>query len=141
MVGEIRDFATLDLAFKAALTGHLVLATLHTNDAKTSIYRLLNMGLNLHEITSSLLLVFSQALVARICTSCAGEGCFECNFSGILGREVISEALKLDLDTKLAIKNNALEEHLKATNFEDIYKNASLKISEGKIHKSVLLGL
>ncbi len=120
MVGEIRDAETADMAIKSALTGHLVLSTLHTNTAVGTIVRLVNMGLEPFLINSSLTAVIGQRLVRRICSSCTetyrppqgvaaklglldktgqplelarGAGCRACFKSGYLGREVIAEVL------------------------------------------------
>jgi type II secretory ATPase GspE/PulE/Tfp pilus assembly ATPase PilB-like protein len=120
MVGEIRDAETADMAIKSALTGHLVLSTLHTNTAVGTIIRLVNMGLEPFLINSSLTAVIGQRLVRRVCRSCAeayrppqgiaaklglldtsgeplelvrGVGCRTCFKSGYMGREVIAETL------------------------------------------------
>src|SRR5207344_1883205 len=71
LVGEIRDFETAEIAVKAALTGHLVLSTLHTNDAPSTINRLMNMGIEPFLVASSLNLVCAQRLVRRICKNCS----------------------------------------------------------------------
>ena len=70
LVGEIRDFETAEIAVKAALTGHLVLSTLHTNDAPSTVNRLMNMGIEPFLVASSLNLVCAQRLVRRICKNC-----------------------------------------------------------------------
>ena len=70
LVGEIRDFETAEIAVKAALTGHLVLSTLHTNDAPSTINRLMNMGIEPFLVASSLNLVCAQRLVRRVCANC-----------------------------------------------------------------------
>ena len=70
LVGEIRDFETAEIAVKAALTGHLVLSTLHTNDAPSTINRLMNMGIEPFLVASSVNLICAQRLVRRICTNC-----------------------------------------------------------------------
>jgi type IV pilus assembly protein PilB len=74
MVGEIRDFETAEIAVKAALTGHLVLSTLHTNDAPSTVSRMLNMGIEPFLVTASVNLVVAQRLARRICESCKGAG-------------------------------------------------------------------
>ena len=74
LVGEIRDFETAEIAVKAALTGHLVLSTLHTNDAPSTINRLMNMGIEPFLVASSLNLVCAQRLVRRVCTQLQGRG-------------------------------------------------------------------
>ena len=71
LVGEIRDFETAEIAVKAALTGHLVLSTLHTNDAPSTVNRLMNMGIEPFLVASSLNLVCAQRLVRRICKNCS----------------------------------------------------------------------
>jgi type IV pilus assembly protein PilB len=73
MVGEIRDFETAEIAIKAALTGHMVLSTLHTNDAPATISRLLNMGIEPFLITASLNLILAQRLARKICGDCKAE--------------------------------------------------------------------
>ena len=73
LVGEIRDFETAEIAVKAALTGHLVLSTLHTNDAPSTVNRLMNMGIEPFLVASSLNLVCAQRLVRRVCKECAVE--------------------------------------------------------------------
>ena len=73
MVGEVRDFETAEIAIKAALTGHLVLSTLHTNDAPGTISRLLNMGIEPFLVAASLILIASQRLVRKICLQCKEE--------------------------------------------------------------------
>ena len=70
LVGEIRDFETAEIAVKAALTGHLVLSTLHTNDAPSTINRLMNMGIEPFLVASSVHLICAQRLVRRVCANC-----------------------------------------------------------------------
>jgi general secretion pathway protein E/type IV pilus assembly protein PilB len=118
MIGEVRDFETLEASIQASLTGHLVFATLHTNDAISSITRMIQMGAQTYMVADSLIGVVAQRLVRRICPYCKeeyiptkdelkfiepfleedmkffkGKGCKECHFSGYLGREMISEIL------------------------------------------------
>ncbi|HSC86956.1 MAG TPA: type IV-A pilus assembly ATPase PilB [Polyangiaceae bacterium] len=121
MVGEIRDFETAEIAVKAALTGHMVLSTLHTNDAPATISRLLNMGVEPFLITASVNLVLAQRLARRICGECKveadvdpqvmldlgatpeqaqgakvmkGRGCSNCNNSGYRGRVALYEVMR-----------------------------------------------
>ena len=122
MVGEIRDNETVDIAMKAALTGHIVFSTLHTNDAPSAITRLLNMGVEPFLISFSLNMIAAQRLVRKICIKCKesynidltntieiplsyrktntilykGKGCPDCRNSGYKGRVAIIEALTLD---------------------------------------------
>jgi len=127
MVGEIRDFETAEIAVKAALTGHLVLSTLHTNDAPSTINRLLNMGVEPFLVTSSVNLVAAQRLTRCICKECkgplevpvqalldlglseeqaessemfVGEGCKVCNNTGYKGRLALYEIMPLSDELK-----------------------------------------
>ena len=123
MVGEIRDFETAEVAIKAALTGHLVLSTLHTNDAPSTIVRLLNMGVESFLVSSAVNLVVAQRLVRRVCAECRvvedvpkdalislgareddvgsfvcyrGKGCPVCNGTGYRGRVALYEVMTMD---------------------------------------------
>lgn len=96
MVGEIRDKETLQIAIQAALTGHLVFATLHTNDAPSALTRLLDMGAEEFLVASTLRGVLAQRLIRRICPSCRGEGCPGCSDIGYRGRIGIYELLRVD---------------------------------------------
>ena len=123
LVGEIRDFETADIAIKAALTGHLVLSTLHTNDAPSTIARLVNMGIEPFLVTSSVRLVQAQRLLRRLCKVCKAEvkvpaqtlievgfspeeaktikvfepkGCDKCNQTGYKGRVGVFEVMEMD---------------------------------------------
>jgi len=123
MVGEIRDFETAEIAVKAALTGHLVLSTLHTNDAPATIFRLLNMGVEPFLITASVNLVLAQRLARKICVDCKaphtveakalkdigftdeqiaganlmkGAGCRTCNNTGYKGRVALYEVMRFN---------------------------------------------
>ena len=93
MVGEIRDGETAEVAIQAALTGHLVLSTLHTNDAASALTRLLDLGVAPFLVASTVEAVLAQRLVRTLCTSCAGAGCAACGQSGFLGRTGIYELL------------------------------------------------
>jgi type IV pilus assembly protein PilB len=130
MVGEIRDYETAEIAFKAALTGHLVVSTLHTNDAPATINRLINMGIEPFLVTSAVNLVVAQRLVKKICTYCKGpthidtntlldlgfkeeeigtfqpmkgEGCERCGDKGYSGRISIYEILEFNDELKTLI--------------------------------------
>ncbi len=130
MVGEIRDFETAEIAIKAALTGHLVLSTLHTNDAPSTINRLLNMGVEPFLVTSSLNCIVAQRLARRICNGCKdeievaldvlkdlgltdeevedvqvmeGTGCRRCNHTGYKGRVALYEVMHVGDEIKEAV--------------------------------------
>jgi type IV pilus assembly protein PilB len=143
LVGEIRDFETAEIAVKAALTGHLVLSTLHTNDAPSTINRLMNMGIEPFLVASSLNLVCAQRLVRRICKECAaphpappqalaqagfgpedakavvpkkGKGCERCNNTGYKGRVGLYEVMEVteELRELILVGASALELRRKA---------------------------
>ena len=125
MVGEIRDRETADIAIRAALTGHFVFSTLHTNDAPSAISRLTDMGIENYLITSSLVAVLAQRLVRVICRHCRtsagtaitpdgetietfrGVGCETCAGSGFQGRMGIFELMELTDDIRKLIMTNA----------------------------------
>ncbi|MGL5694861.1 MAG: GspE/PulE family protein [Peptostreptococcaceae bacterium] len=109
MVGEIRDIETAKIAIRAAITGHLVISTMHTNDSISSIARLIDMQIPPYLINASLLGVISQKLVRKICTSCGHDittkayiGCDKCN-NGYLGRTAIYEILEINDDIRDSI--------------------------------------
>ena len=127
LVGEIRDFETAEIAIKAALTGHLVLSTLHTNDAPSTINRLMNMGIEPFLVATATQLIAAQRLVRRICSQCKeavemtpqalanlgykkdeigsfsvykGRGCEKCNNTGYKGRVGLIEVMQIDDDIR-----------------------------------------
>ena len=137
MIGEIRDKETLRIAIQAALTGHLVLSTLHTNDAISAVTRILDMGIEEYLVSGALVAIQAQRLVRKICTHCkkkttlpetlledvkqylpenptfyVGEGCKECGQSGYLGREMISEVLTVSEALSRMIARNASKEEM-----------------------------
>ncbi len=142
LVGEIRDKATVDIALKASLTGHLVFSTLHTNDAPSSITRLLNMGTPNYLISAALTLIMAQRLARKNCSECAvidenvtpkllnaigflpeqsarakiykGKGCDQCGNSGFKGRMGIYEILEIDKELKQGILSDLSQAELNA---------------------------
>jgi general secretion pathway protein E len=114
MIGEIRDFETAQIAIQASLTGHLVLATLHTNDAASAVTRLGDMGIEPFLLSSCLLGVLAQRLVRKLCTSCAGQGCEACGHSGYSGRTGIFELLLTDDATRALIHDRAAEASIRS---------------------------
>jgi general secretion pathway protein E len=125
MIGEIRDLETAQIAVQASLTGHLVLATLHTNDAVSAVTRLIDMGVEPFLLSSSLLGVGAQRLVRRLCTQCRqpdpvskgwrAVGCVACNRTGYAGRTGIYELLQVDEDIRAMIHRNASEGEIRAS--------------------------
>jgi type IV pilus assembly protein PilB len=143
LVGEIRDFETAEIAVKAALTGHLVLSTLHTNDAPSTISRLMNMGIEPFLVATSVNLICAQRLVRRICVGCKepvelqpqalieagytpeeaskttvqhGKGCATCNNTGYKGRVGLYEVMEINDDVRelILVGASALELKKKA---------------------------
>jgi general secretion pathway protein E len=114
MIGEIRDFETAQIAIQASLTGHLVLATLHTNDAASAVTRLGDMGIEPFLLSSCLLGVLAQRLVRKLCTSCAGQGCEACGHSGYSGRTGIFELLLTDDAIRGLIHDRAAEASIRS---------------------------
>nr|MBP6617814.1 Flp pilus assembly complex ATPase component TadA [Burkholderiaceae bacterium] len=109
MIGEIRDFETAQIAIQASLTGHLVLATLHTNDASSAVTRLTDMGVEPFLLSSSLLGVLAQRLVRKVCTTCAGKGCDTCGQTGYQGRTGVFELLVTNDAIRAQIHNRTSE--------------------------------
>jgi len=123
MIGEIRDFETAQIAIQASLTGHLVLATVHTNDAPSSVTRLIDMGVEPFLLSSSLLGVLAQRLVRKLCTHCkrADEhghwhpvGCEHCAHTGYKGRTGVYELMTVDPQVQALVHNRAAEQELAA---------------------------
>ncbi|AXF56149.1 GspE/PulE family protein [Salicibibacter kimchii] len=161
MVGEIRDRETAEIALRAAMTGHLVLSTLHTNDAASSISRLIDMGIEPFLITSALIGSVGQRLVRRVCPICAekqemranekdifskfgiemndvlkGRGCPSCNQTGYKGRIAVHEVLKVDdhLGKMVAMKkpDNSYREYLAEQGFVTMFEDGLQKVAADK---------
>ncbi len=118
MVGEIRNAETAKAAVQAALTGHLVFSTLHTNDAPSAVTRLVDMGVEPFLISSSVIGVLSQRLVRTICTECKGKGCEDCLQSGLKGRIGILELMVPDEKIRELISANASADQLRKAAIE-----------------------
>lgn len=160
MVGEIRDTETAEIAVRASLTGHLVLSTLHTNDAISTVIRLRDMGVEPYLIASSLLGVVAQRLVRKICSDCKvayepteqeqlffrkynlevkqlhlGKGCGNCNHTGYRGRVAIHEVLAVDDRMRELIAASASVDELRdasvAQGMAPLMEDGILKVSEG----------
>jgi len=113
MIGEIRDLETAQIAVQASLTGHLVLATLHTNDAPSAVTRLIDMGIEPFLLSSTLLGVLGQRLIRLQCLSCLGKGCKACSESGYSGRAGIYELMMATESIKELIHNRAAESEIR----------------------------
>lgn len=106
-VGEIRDLETAEIAVQASMTGHLVLATLHTNDAAAAVQRLIDLGLDGPSIAGSLRASLAQRLVRTTCVECDGVGCDECGHTGYSGRRPVVELMVLDDETTARVAREA----------------------------------
>jgi len=158
MIGEIRDKETLRIAIQAALTGHLVLSTLHTNDAISAVTRILDMGIEEYLVSGALVAIQAQRLVRKICTYCkketilpetllkdvkqylpenpvfyVGEGCKECGHSGYAGREMISEVLTISETFSRMIARSASKEEMTKQAMEEGFIN----MFEDGVHKAL----
>jgi general secretion pathway protein E len=153
MVGEIRDRETADVAIRAALTGHFVYSTLHTNDAPSAITRLSDMGVENYLMTSSLVSVLAQRLVRLICAHCKepgemrftpegeqiqtfrGAGCERCFGSGFTGRVGIFELMELNDELRQMIMANADASRLNAAarrhGMHTLREDGWLKVKQG----------
>jgi type IV pilus assembly protein PilB len=146
LVGEIRDFETAEIAVKAALTGHLVLSTLHTNDAPSTINRLMNMGIEPFLVSTSVNLICAQRLVRRICKECKeeiqmptqalvdvgfpveeapkvrllkGRGCQQCNNTGYRGRVGLFEVMEISEEIRELVLSGASSMELRRKAVEE----------------------
>ena len=135
MIGEIRDAESLDVAVKSALTGHLVLSTLHTNDAIGSVTRLRNMGLANHLIAAPLRLSIAQRLVRRRCAACGGAGCPACSGRGFSGRIGVFELFLPDATAAQRIADGASAAEIfvaaRAAGFVTLAEDARAKVAAG----------
>ena len=158
MIGEIRDQETLRIAVQAALTGHLVLSTLHTNDAISAITRMADMGIEPYLISGSLIAIEAQRLVRKICPYCKkaveipdhiieelqeyipekyqfykGSGCKECQGTGYSGREMISEVLRVNETLTSMIAREASKAELT----EEAFRNGFVTMIQDGVHKAL----
>ena len=158
MVGEIRDSETADIALRSALTGHLLLSTLHTNDATSSLSRLMDMGIENFLISSTLLGVLAQRLARKLCVHCKEEtsypsvimeelnlpddqtyykavGCKECDFTGYKGRQAIGELFIIDDEVKEMMKDG-LNDH----QVREAMKKRGMKTISDKLKEMLVAG-
>jgi type IV pilus assembly protein PilB len=158
MIGEIRDGETASIAIRAAITGHIVLSTLHTNDAATSVNRLVDMGVKPYLVSSAVSGVIAQRLVRKICPDCKkpytssesennilglnhsatlykGEGCANCSFTGYKGRTAIHEIIIIDNN----IRNMITKEESSEAIMEYALKNGTVTLRQDMVAR-VLAG-
>ncbi|HYY62040.1 MAG TPA: ATPase, T2SS/T4P/T4SS family [Burkholderiales bacterium] len=143
MIGEIRDQETAQIAVQASLTGHLVLATLHTNDSLSAVTRLLDMGIEPFLLSSSLLGILAQRLVRKLCPDCRGSGCPKCLQTGYLGRTGIYELVELDETLRAAIHARESERQLaelaRARGFRSLAEDGQRWVAAGVTSEEELL--
>jgi general secretion pathway protein E len=151
MVGEIRDSETAEIALRSALTGHLLLSTLHTNDATSALSRLIDMGIENFLISSTLLGVLAQRLTRKLCIHCKEErkldpataqeinvpeeklyfkavGCKECDFTGYKGRQAIGELFIIDDKAKEMMKDGFNDHQIREAMKKDGMKTIADKL-------------
>lgn len=157
LVGEVRDLETAEICVRSALTGHLVLSTLHTNDAPSAINRLIDIGIEPYLITPSLLIIVAQRLVRKLCTECKEayepnpeqlggiklntdliyrpKGCQKCSQIGYKGRACISEVMVIDDKMRESITQRAssqkIRELARASGMTTLYESALKKVESG----------
>ncbi len=160
MIGEIRDQETLRIAIQAALTGHLVFSTLHTNDAISALPRMIDMGIEPYLVSGALVCIEAQRLVRRLCPHCKQKvtlsqkaldeiknflpesyqfyksvGCQHCSQTGYLGREMISEILSISDHMASIVANNASKEEIKKAAYEegfiDMFHDGVIRAANG----------
>jgi len=146
LIGEVRDSESLQIAIQASLTGHLVIATLHTNSALETITRLKDLKAEPYLISSTLKMIVSQRLLRLLCPYCHNDitnrsgvntgGCIKCNYVGYKNRTIISEVLEVDKNISEMIAKNTplykIEEYLKEINFSELKSSAMRLVNDGK---------
>lgn len=167
MVGEVRDVETAQICVRAALTGHFVLSTLHTNDASSAITRLLDIGVEPYLLTPSLVMILAQRLARRLCPKCKEpyeplpehhggikfksdliyreKGCDECNQTGYKGRLVISEVMPIDDTIKELISQKAsylkIKEAARKNGMDTLFEAGLKKVEEGITSFTEIVGV
>ncbi|KAB7887430.1 GspE/PulE family protein [Poseidonibacter ostreae] len=132
-IGEIRDKLSLDIALQASLTGHLVLASIHSNNSVETISRLMDLDADPFLISSSLKLILSQRLILNYCKFCEAKGCEKCNYTKYYDRSCIAEAMNIDekISSMIFKKEdiNEVKKYLKSTNFKTILDDGKEKVA------------
>lgn len=167
MVGEVRDLETAQICVRAALTGHFVLSTLHTNDAPSAVTRLIDIGLASYLITPSLVMVIAQRLGRKLCSKCKEpyepnkeqlgdvklksdliyrpKGCDECNHTGYKGRVVIAEVMVINDEIRNLISKGATHAELKdaarKNGMDTLFESGVKKVEEGITSLDEILGV
>jgi type IV pilus assembly protein PilB len=143
MVGEIRDLETAQIAFQAAQTGHLVLSTLHTNDAPSAVTRLVEMGIPAYVVASSLVAVLAQRLMRQLCScktthpdgTAVPKGCEQCRFSGFAGRLGVYELMRLTPRVRSVLLTRSTDDVVRraaqATGMNTMFQDGVAKVARG----------
>jgi type IV pilus assembly protein PilB len=142
MVGEIRDLKTAEVAFQAAETGHLVLATLHANNAPSAIWRLKQLGVGIDQLANNLICITAQRLVRLFCSCCAGKSvleneqlCHVCDGTGFKGRTGIHQVLPINLDLRILIESGAtlttINDYCRLNQIIDLQDSAQILVEKG----------
>lgn len=167
MVGEVRDLETAQICIRAALTGHLVLSTLHTNDAPSAVARLIDIGVPHYMLTPSLVMIVAQRLARKLCSKCKepyeangqvvggykiksdlvyrAKGCDECNHTGYKGRVVLAEVLSMNDEIRNLISKTASYEALRdaarRNDMDTLFESGMKKVESGVCSIEEILGV
>jgi len=167
MVGEVRDLETAQICLRAALTGHLVLSTLHTNDAPSAIARLIDIGVPHYLLTPSLVMIVAQRLARKLCPKCKeayesnglvvggykvksdliyrSKGCDECNHTGYKGRLVVSEVMGINDEIRTLISHSAgyneLRDAARRNEMDTLFESGMKKVEAGITSVDEVLGI
>ncbi len=136
MVGEIRDIETASIAIHTALTGHLLLSSLHTKSAASALPRLIDMNIDPYLIASTVELIIGQRLVRKICTQCKKNGCSQCSNTGYQGRIALYEILCMNTALRSAVMNK-----VHATKLDEIAREGGMKTLSEYGHELVCAGI
>lgn len=143
MVGEVRDAETAQICTNIALTGHLLLSTLHTNSALGAIPRLIDMGIDPYLVASTISLVIAQRLVRKVCYECKGMGCKGCGATGYRGRTLLGEVLVVDDELRKHIMSRIslteISRHVRSRGMITMYEDGMEKVEKGITTKEEVL--